>query len=111
MRISYVSLVLIQFLCIFKAKGGDVDYFEEFEQMLQDAENSRDLNEIIKSDLLGGYDMPKEISISCPSDPIVSIKDLATSEDDQDVSQCSVIAMNGPNFKFRFEVNCDNDKW
>jgi hypothetical protein len=91
-----------------RAESGD--YFEEFEESMRTAQGARTaLNNILDSDLLGGFDTPKEISISCPAEPVVKIKDIVLESDEQDIQKCSVIEMSGPNFKFRFEVNCNDE--
>ena len=85
------------------------NFFQEFEKLM--GEESERALELLQSELLQGYDInnnndsPKEITITCPSDPVVDIQDIPPEESE---SQCSVIKMTGPNFNFRLELNCGN---
>ena len=87
------------------------NFFHEFEKLM-DQESERAI-ELLQSGLLQGYDInnnndsPKEITITCPSDPIVDIRDILPEESE---SQCNVIKMTGPNFNFRLELNCGNEE-
>ena len=68
--------------------------------------------EAIESDLLGGTDNPKEIEIACPSDPVVTIKDLIddTGAMAYDNSECMVLKLTGPNFNMRLSMNCEDSQ-
>jgi len=86
------------------------DFFAEYEEKMHSLEMAQDaLNNVIDRDLIGGFDSPKEISITCPSDPYVKITDIDPDSSERGARECSIIKMSGPNFKFRFEVNCEED--
>ena len=42
------------------------NYFAELENIMK-KEEARRAKEVLESDLLGGYDSPKEIEITCPT--------------------------------------------
>ena len=88
-------------------EGGGVttNFFSEFETLLSSSDPVR-AEKLLFNDMLGGYDTPKEITITCPTEPIVSIKDIV---EGSDPNKCSVISMVGPNFNFLLEVNCNDD--
>ena len=100
----------MKFFCIFLFLLGVPficgNFFEKFENMMKE-ESTRAID-MLESDLLHSLDQPKELTITCPYDPVVDIKDII-SDNDYDSRQCSVIQMKGPNFNFRLEVNCDDD--
>jgi hypothetical protein len=111
---AFFLLILIHVDC--RERGGEdqedvLDYFADYESKMANEEAARALlDKVLDSDLLGGFDSPKEISIHCPSEPQVKIKDIVLETNEQGVQACSIISMTGPNFKFRFEVNCQDEE-
>jgi hypothetical protein len=105
--LMWLTLTIFWYITLSNAGG---DYFAEYERRLFDAEVLRgEVDRRLDSDLLAGFDEPKEISIHCPANPEIKIRDMTQGTEEQTSNECSVIQMTGPNFKFRFEVMCGED--
>ena len=81
------SLFQLIALCLFTIKLSTGNYFKQYEELIM-KEDGRRAQSVLESDLLGGFDTPKEIEINCPQDPIVSIKDLIAGSDSYDSDEC-----------------------
>jgi len=60
LKISCIISTLVVILTVVHA-----DYFKIFEEMMK-SEEKRRAESVLESDLLGGFDNPKDIEIHCP---------------------------------------------
>jgi hypothetical protein len=116
-------------LCLCPAsRAQQGDYFQQFEDILkvarQNAAIRSQIDHKLDEDLLGGEKSGesesriggKEIEISCPGIPTVSIKDIVDNnnphefmESRESKGDCVVVKMKGVNFAFEMSMNCGDD--
>lgn len=82
------------------------NYFAEFEEAMNQGVGFLKTAQM-NDEVFAALDKPKEIEIICPGDPVVTIKDLVSESKDYD-GECIVVRMTGPNFNFRFSLNCND---
>lgn len=84
------------------------EYFNEIESMYMKHQQSQ-VNNVLKEDLANGFDSPKEIEILCPDSPVVSIRDIDYSANEEN-SICLTLKVTGPSFSFVLNMKCDDEE-